>query len=207
VPVIFGCRKWATNKDRLERAGFPELVGAPEVPSVLLDVSIVAAPLPVPEEAETLPLATQQPEEEPMSLPYDAKKLRNLYREVLVEKPEISNKDAYAEARLLGPMIGIRVGSERPDLLADLRKELNLVRPKNNYTVGTANTSEVPLPLLDAVPAALRPVEKPAASKDVRELVQLLRMAMEVEGLESLTVTKDSVKFRRVVIEEGAFDV
>jgi hypothetical protein len=45
------------------------------------------------------------------------------------------------------------------------------------------------------------------APSDVKELVQLLRIAMAAENIERLTVTKDSLSFRRVVVEEGEYDV
>lgn len=68
-------------------------------------------------------------------------------------------------------------------------------------TIPTENPREV----LAATPANAQPTK--AAPTDVRDLVQLLRVAMEAEGIERLTVTKDTVSFRRVVVEEGTFDV
>jgi hypothetical protein len=58
-----------------------------------------------------------------------------------------------------------------------------------------------------SVPAA--PVVAPgrSAPADVKELVQLLRLAMAAENIERLTITKDALTFRRIVVEEGEYDV
>lgn len=71
--------------------------------------------------------------------------------------------------------------------------------------IATVPTPEVPVAVLAATPADRKPTRD--APTDVKELVQLLRVAMEAEGIEKLVVTKDSVSFRRVVVEEGHYDV
>ena len=74
--------------------------------------------------------------------------------------------------------------------------------------VATVPTTEVPPEVLAAAP----PRESPpalahSAPKDVKELVQLLRLAMVAENIERLTITKDALTFRRIVVEEGEYDV
>lgn len=74
--------------------------------------------------------------------------------------------------------------------------------------VATVPTTEVPPEVLAAAPPReAAPVLAHSAPKDVKELVQLLRLAMVAENIERLTVTKDSVSFRRIVVEEGEYDV
>lgn len=203
VPVIFGGRKWATNKERLERAGFPERLLLPPTQEVPLEVS-----------QETLVSDT--------AYHHNKTSLRNIYFGILMDNPETDNKEAYEKALLRAPLQGVYAGKPRPDLLAALRKELGIVRPNNMRVapvvvpaaapsvapvpviVATVDTSEVPVVLLEEY--AQRTAAK-TAPRDVRELVQLLRLAMETEGIERLVVTKDALTFRRVVIEEGSFDV
>jgi hypothetical protein len=205
VPVIFGGRKWATNKERLERAGFPERLVLPPPQE---------APLEVPQETLVSDTAYH----------HNKTSLRNIYFGILMENPETDNKEAYEKALLRAPLQGVYAGKPRPDLLAALRKELGIVRPNNMrvtpvavpavdpsvapvpapLVVATVDTSEVPVALLEEY--AQRTAAK-TAPRDVRELVQLLRLAMETEGIERLVVTKDALTFRRVVIEEGSFDV
>jgi hypothetical protein len=86
-------------------------------------------------------------------------------------------------------------------------------------TIDTVPTSEVPEEVLAAAPpreAVAQMVVTPpsrtadaprTAPTDVKELVQLLRLAMAAEGIERLTVTKDALTFRRVVVEEGEYEV
>lgn len=73
--------------------------------------------------------------------------------------------------------------------------------------VATVPTTEVPPEVLAAAPPRETPPAPHSASKDVKELVQLLRLAMAAENIERLTVTKDAVSFRRIVVEEGEYDV
>jgi hypothetical protein len=74
--------------------------------------------------------------------------------------------------------------------------------------VATVPTTEVPSEVLAAAPPReTAPVLAHSAPKDVKELVQLLRLAMVAENIERLTVTKDAVSFRRIVVEEGEYDV
>lgn len=198
VPVIFGCRKWATNRERLEKAGFPER-------------EVLATPSPVEEVGppQVIP-PTEEKQDVNNTLPYDLNKLTEIYRGILTEDRDISNAAAYRKAKKLGAEAGINPGRERPDVLAQIRKELGILSPKNSHskpapTVATVPASVVPLVVRAATPAAVKPPDAP--SKDVKELVQLLRVAMETEGIERLTITKDAVSFRRVVVEEGMFDV
>jgi hypothetical protein len=56
--------------------------------------------------------------------------------------------------------------------------------------------------------ASLPPIPAPrSAPADVKELVQLLRLAMAAENIERLTITKEGLSFRRIVVEEGEYDV
>ena len=87
------------------------------------------------------------------------------------------------------------------EMVADARRAARGESPR----IATVPTSEVPAGVLAATPANLQRTK--AAPTDVKELVQLLRVAMEAEGIEKLVVTKDTVSFRRVVVEEGTFDV
>jgi hypothetical protein len=229
VPVIFGCRKWATNKDRLERAGFPERAPlAPAVGGVLdappeepvLRVSVLPVP-PASKEEPPVPQNVVSPSNSPRT----GSALYKVYEQIVLESPLISNKEAYEEARARVAGTGISLGGRRPELLALIRKTHGIVLPNNkkidtvpaseplaatsqNTRIVTVPTSEVPPALLAATPKNLQPpVRAAVAPTDVRELVQLLRVAMEAEGIERLVVTKDAVTFRRVVIEEGSFDV
>lgn len=198
VPVIFGCRKWATNRERLEKAGFPER-------------EVLVAPSPVEEVGppQVIP-PTEEKQDVNNTLPYDLNKLTEIYRGILTEDRDISNAAAYRKAKKLGVEAGINPGRERPDVLAQLRKELGILSPKNSYikpasTIETVSAAELSAALRASTPADVKPPEIP--SKDVKELVQLLRVAMEAEGIERLTVTKDSVSFRRVLVEEGVYRV
>jgi hypothetical protein len=181
-------------------------------------------------------------------LRYDARTLRNLYTEAIKENPNITNRDVYQTVLLRAAAQGIEAGGERPDLLASIRKELGIIRPKNAYvvkpvafaapaeplTITPVKNTPTPAPsdterqhsepgdgvLYPSLTASLgqtvvrihkpevspEPV-RPTPSQDVRELVQMLRAAMAAEGIERLTVTKDAVNFRRVVVEEGEYDV
>ncbi len=139
-------------------------------------------------------------------------RLRELYEAVILDAPNISNRDAFEKVKELSEGTDIRVGSERPDLLAAIRKDLGVVMPKNTrislvkepIVVATVPTSEVPPEVLAAAPPRGTPYR--VASPDLRDLVRLMREAMVAENIESLTITGDSVKFRRIVIEEGTFD-
>jgi hypothetical protein len=213
VPVIFGCRKWATNKDRLERAGFPER--APLVPAVggVLDAPpeepvLRVSVLPVPPASKEEPPVLEHVAVSPPKNPRSGSALYKLYEQIVLESPLISNKDAYQEAKARVEGTGISLGGPRPEVLALIRKTYNIVVPANKKKICTVPTSEVPPEVLAATPKNLQPpVRAAVAPVDVRELVQLLRVAMEAEGIERLVVTKDAVTFRRVVIEEGSFDV
>lgn len=217
IPVVFGCRKWATNKDRLERAGYPEIGAEAPFPPPALSTP-EASPSPKTEAAPIFAVQPEPPKKENVltdTLPYDKQKLTQLYRDLLKEKPDISNDLAHKEATLRAPLLGFKAGAERPDLLADIRRDMGIIRPKNTAVrpvfsspkIETVPTSEVPPEVLAATPANVQRSTAKSAPTDVKELVQLLRVAMEAEGIEALSITKDSVKFRRVVIEEGAFDV
>lgn len=208
VPVIFGCRKWATNKDRLERAGFPERAPlAPVVAAPLKEAAPFVSVLPVPPTPKDESPMPEQDVERPSNSPRAGSDLYKVYEQIVLQSPRISNKEAYEEARMRVAGTGIALGGRRPELLALIRKTHGIVLPNNNRIV-TVPTSEVPPEVLAATPKNLQPpVRATVAPTDVRDLVQLLRVAMEAEGIERLVVTKDAVTFRRVVIEEGSFDV
>lgn len=197
IPVIYGCRKWAPNRERLEKAGFPER-------------EVLGAPSPAEEVGPPQVISPTEEKQDVNTLPYDMNKLKEIYRGILTEDRDISNDAAYQRAKKLGMEAGINPGRERPDMLAQIRKELGVLSPKNSYskpapTIETVPASDVPLAVRAATPAAVKPPDAP--SRDVKELVQLLRVVMETEGIERLVITKDSVSFRRVVVEEGLFDV
>jgi len=224
VPIIYGTRKWATNKDRLERAGFPEIVAVPPLPSFLeeepTEVVVAPDPNPIPDltpdpTPDPTPEPPQQENNDMVAMPQqrpNSVRLRELYEAVILDAPNISNRDAFEKVKELAEGTDIRVGSERPDLLAAIRKDLGVVMPKNTrislvkepVIVATVPTSEVPPEVLAAAPP--RGTSYRAASPDLRDLIRLMREAMAAENIESLTVTASSVKFRRVVIEEGSFD-
>jgi hypothetical protein len=85
--------------------------------------------------------------------------------------------------------------------------------------VATVPTAEIPKEVLAATPANVQP-PKPATpvaalpaspsngtpswmNDDLKVALQLARGQFEGLGIESLTITKDGVRFRRVVVEEG----
>jgi len=90
---------------------------------------------------------------------------------------------------------------------------------KPKVRIETVPTAEVPKEVLMATPANLQPpkpsiavVALPASpsngtpswlNDDLKVALQLARGQFEGLGIESLTITKDGVRFRRVVIEEG----
>jgi len=204
VPIIYGCRKWATNTDRLTRAGFPERV---------VEEKVSAPP------AETTPAHVREPPQEEKTMPpsewtqSNKQRLRALYENIILETPDITNAAAFEAAKKMAEGTDIYVGKERPDLLAAIRKDLGIVRPNNTYApspketpfVSTVPTSEFPPEVLAFAPP--RSTSYRAVSSDLRDLVRLLRESMVAENIESLTITASSVKFRRLVIEEGDFDV
>jgi hypothetical protein len=69
------------------------------------------------------------------TLRYDARTLRELYTEAIMENPNITNREVYQTVLLRAAAKGIEAGGERPDLLAAIRKELRIIRPKNAYVV------------------------------------------------------------------------
>lgn len=95
--------------------------------------------------------------------------------------------------------------------------------PAPALVIATVPTTEVPPEVLAEAPPRVEtpdedrivlslpavPVVAPgrSAPADVKELVQLLRLAMAAENIERLTITKDALTFRRIVVEEGEYDV
>lgn len=116
--------------------------------------------------------------------------------QIFRENPEMSGPDAW---KLHEDRTAPR--SMDRNMIAEARR----VARGDTTRIATVPTSEVPAAVLAATPANAQPTK--SAPTDVKELVQLLRVAMEAEGIERLTVTKDTVSFRRVVVEEGTFDV
>jgi hypothetical protein len=90
---------------------------------------------------------------------------------------------------------------------------------KPKVRIETVPTAEVPKEVLMATPANLQPPKPSTAvvalqaspsngtpswlNDDLKVALQLARGQFEGLGIESLTITKDGVRFRRVVIEEG----
>jgi hypothetical protein len=97
--------------------------------------------------------------------------------------------------------------------------------PSPALVIATIPTAEVPPEVLAEAPSrVVAPVDEPVAAfeahaslppipaprsapADVKELVQLLRLAMAAENIERLTITKEGLSFRRIVVEEGEYDV
>jgi hypothetical protein len=271
IPVVMGVRKYAFLEQRLKDAGFPEIPKlapkpatstkrplAPDIitpsirPLLVPAADAVEAYLPEPSpsndtENTDMPVPTTTEHLSNKTLRYDARTLRELYTEAIMENPNITNREVYQTVLLRAAAKGIEAGGERPDLLAAIRKELRIIRPKNAYVVKpvafaapaepltitpakdtstpassdterqhSASGDDGPYPSLAETlgqnivrihKPEVPPVTRPAPSQDVRELVQMLRTAMAAEGIERLTVTKGAVNFRRVVVEEGEYDV
>lgn len=268
IPVVLGIRKYAILEQRLRDAGFPEIPSLAPKPAVSekkpKEVAPFVRPLlgPSPDAVnEYLPATTPSTETEtdmttspshsdtvvPLNgLRRDYSIVRDLYMAVVRENTDISNADAHRTVVERANALGVDPGGMRPDLLAAIRKELGIIRPKNSYLpkpVPPSLASGSPVAEVPVMVAALttassdterqhsapgddgpypspaetsgqtivrihaREAVRPTPSQDVRELVQMLRTAMAAEGIERLTVTKDTVNFRRVVVEEGEYDV
>lgn len=201
LPVIMGCRKWAMNVDRLEKAGFPLLL----------------SPTPIP----VLP----QPKETSVSQ-HQLDNLYAVYETVMRDMHHLSGDEIYAEVKSRCAGLGLNPGAKRPDLMSRVRKALGVQNPNMAISrpraskkaapvvapvVATVPTSEVPPEVLAATPANVQPRKPiPQAREgvtEIKDLVKLLRIVMAEENLTHLSVHPDGVTFRRVVVEEGMFDV
>jgi hypothetical protein len=201
LPVIMGCRKWAMNVDRLEKAGFPLLL----------------SPTPIP----VLP----QPKETSVSQ-HQLDNLYAVYETVMRDMHHLSGDEIYAEVKSRCAHMGLNPGAKRPDLMSRVRKALGVQNPnmaiprprasKKAAPVAapllvTVPTTEVPPEVLAATPANLQPSKPlpppPEGATEIKDLVKLLRIVMAEENITHLSVSPDGVTFRRVVIEEGTFDV
>lgn len=197
LPIIMGCRKWAMNVDRLEKAGFPLLSLTPALP---------------------------QPSEEIPMLDHEI--LYATYEAVMRDMHHLTADAVYAEVQKRCQGLGINAGAKRPDLMSRARKALGVQNPNMAISRPRASKkaapvvapvvpvppSEVPPKAVVAKPANLQPPKhpipgSPEGATEIKDLVKLLRIVMAEENITHLSVSPDGVTFRRVVIEEGTFDV
>lgn len=204
-----------------------QVENTPFVRPLVLPPEAEPSPVPLPlssSETDNVP----QPHKKIETFEKNFAAVRGIYAEVLMKEPNLSNKDVFARVVTRARERGLDPGKPRLDVMAKIRKRLGVVLPRNSYTpknnlrlrdaegrtlsipnlpAPTHAPAEVP-PVVEAVaPPEVTPAPRPAPSQDVRELVQMLRTAMAAEGIERLTVTKDTVNFRRVVVEEGEYEV
>lgn len=225
VPVVLGVRKWAINAARLEKAGFQEVA------------ETVTPPPP--------------PQEEPVSYSKNIEQapLYQLYEQIVVDTPDITNAAAYEEAKKRGAATGLDVGKDRSDLLAMIRRNLGVSLPRGPKALPALGFARVEAEVVAVAPEAVRaavrradyvarsvkrlatvaakkaalgateplfsfedaaivvaPDPVPTAHDALRDAVGRVRAAMLAVGLTHLTVTPESVTYKKMVVVEGSFD-
>ena len=205
VPVIYGGRKWAHNKALLERAGFP--FSGPVETKKVQEVS------PPPKEAPTMSVSKSESAR-------TSSDIYTFYLNLLAKEATLTNAEAFRRALLV---VGEDGGpspfrTERPDVLATVRKDLKINLPRGKSaawaTLLPPVVEVVAPPVVEVVaprvvevvaPRVVEVVAPSPVSADLLAAVQLLRQTMEVEGITQITLTSTGIALRRIVVVEESF--